>query len=117
MARIQINENDIRQMVTESVKRILKEEKLKGYLLNPPKESLWRTELKKIYDEVDEVCETLNLTSDYSHTPYIYIFRDALRHLYMKDYFGDYTITQNDVNKYKKEWEYIKQNQCYDEYF
>lgn len=115
--KVKLTESKLKQIVAESIKKVLNEEKLKGYLLNPPKESLWRTELKKIFDEVDEVCETLNLPSDYRHTPYIYNFRDALRSLYMKDYFGDYTITQDDVNKYKREWEYIKQNQCYDEYF
>jgi hypothetical protein len=114
--KIKLTENELKQIVAESVRRILNEEELKGRLLNPSKESYWRTNLEELLDEVNDVCETLNLPSDYRHQPYIYLFRNALRELIQKDSYGDYPITQNEANKYRREWEYIKRNQCYDTY-
>jgi len=114
--RIRLTESQLHKVIKESVKKILKEEELKGFLLNPSKESFNRNKLETLYDEVNNVCEKLKLPSDSIHQPYIYLFRDALHELITKDSFGEYNISDFEVKKYFREWEYIKNKECFDIY-
>lgn len=96
---IRLTESDLHRIVKESVNRILKEEELKGTLLNPSPDSLEKKQAYRLYDEIERKLMEIGLVSDSHHHPAGFILQDAVLEMIRKN---DYRNLRNYAMKWKR---------------
>lgn len=104
---IRLTESDLHQIVVNAVRNILKEEELRGMLLNAPEDSYERKEAFKLADAIDRKMIEQNIKSDSHHQPVVCMLHEAVLEMIQNNDF-------HNLLKYTRLWQRMLETNNFD---
>lgn len=95
---VRLTESDLHQIVVNAVRNILKEEELRGMLLNAPEDSYERREAFKLADAIDRKMIEQNIKSDSHHQPVVCMLHESVLEMIQNNDF-------HNLLKYTRLWQ------------